>query len=264
MQSPKRALNLKDKRIFIANWKMNQPYSDSLSFSLEHRTALEKLCTQSSSHLIICPSFVALPGVLALTRECTGISIAAQGCSPHPAGSFSAQVDALSLAEAGCQFVIIGHPEHKRYLHETDSERQERLLMTLMAGLNPIVCIGETAAAYAQGTTLAMLVDQLTDYFQTIATSPKKPELCLIAYEPLWFSQTQTLPPIEVIAHIMYYLSTWCVANAPVPVALVYGGGVDSSNAGQLLSITHLNGLLIGKASLEFDELVAIIRQNYS
>src|SRR3982751_5260460 len=96
--------------IYIANWKMQMPYRDALAFYTRHRTDFEHLIARTQATIVLCPSVVAL-APLALLACNSSVKIGAQLCSAYKAGPYTGQVDALSLAQAGCSYALVGHSE---------------------------------------------------------------------------------------------------------------------------------------------------------
>src|SRR3989344_2103115 len=126
------------KPIIIGNWKMKLGVPESLDLARE----IKKGAT-AKSEIVVCPSFVSLSEVVKLLRH-TEVAVGAQDCFWESFGAYTGEVSATYLKEVGCDFVIVGHSERRKYLGETDEMVHKKVKMALSAGLIPIVCVGET------------------------------------------------------------------------------------------------------------------------
>lgn len=245
------------KRIFVANWKMQLSFNQSCTFMQEHSHELKTLIQQDI--FVICPSF---PALHSLVTMCEGLPIAigAQTVSRHPFGAYTGEVSALSLAEAGCSYCIIGHSESRQYAHESNINIEHKLKELIKHTIIPIICIGETKEQHEQNNTYAMLKEQLLGCLQLIAThSTEALNHYIIAYEPVWAVGSDITPPIPLLTKIFAWLHKECSTKTNIPFSLIYGGSVNATNAATFLAIKDVDGLLIGRASTDIESLKKIM-----
>jgi triosephosphate isomerase len=245
-------------KIFVANWKMNKSYDDSLQFAREHRDKLANTVTTTGHTVILCPNYLAIAPIHHILGS-SGVALGAQNCSRHGFGSYTGDTAASSLAQAGCSYVIIGHSERRRFYSETNIDIEHKLKEALKAGLVPIICIGETAQERAEKRIRDVLSAQLEHVLEIIATTTTPPEQYIIAYEPVWAIGSGTTPEPDELQALFHWLAEFCNRKTTTARALLYGGSVRPENAASLLAIPHLDGLLIGSSSLSYDSLHAII-----
>lgn len=243
--------------IVIGNWKMKLgiPESKELASALKKKDI-------KKAEVVICPSFVALTEVAKILKH-TNIALGAQDCFWESQGSFTGEVSATYLKEAGCDFVILGHSERRKYLNETDEMIHRKIGMALSAGLVPVVCVGETFDQRHDGSKDYTLIHQTTKALEGIQLGPD--QRVIIAYEPVWVIGTgQAIGPEEaamsqqVIRQVLFDLFTPSVVKSNFSV--IYGGSVDGSNATKLINLEENDGFLVGGASQNAEEFEAIIK----
>ncbi len=206
--------------LIACNWKMFCTPSQELKWVEQNKQILTKLAQNHT--LILFPSFLSLQPLATLLKG-TPILLGAQDCSEHEYGPFTGQTSAQALAELGCSYVVVGHLE-RRQLGETQEQIARKAAQATKAGLKPIVCV-ET-------------LDQVIPHTIT-------------AYEPSSAIGTGITPsPTEIAATLN---------KLPADSLRLYGGSVSSKNAAEIGSIPSLGGLLIGKASLDIQELGKIV-----
>src|SRR5690606_20223351 len=128
------------KYIYIANWKMNLGYHESISYCIQN---LDRLQTLSNvTHIVLCHSFVALAPIIEILKN-SSISIGTQNCSVYKSGSYTGEVSAQSLAEIGVTYCIVGHSERRMYFGETTDTIIKKINLLLDNNIQPIICIGE-------------------------------------------------------------------------------------------------------------------------
>ncbi len=239
---------------YIANWKMQKSFDEAVKWVNQHKAELEKL--GSAHSVVICPSFISLVPLVSLLP--TEVGVGAQNCSSHESGPFTGEVSARSLYEVGCRYCIIGHSERRSNYCETDETIAAKLQQTLEHDLFPIVCIGETEEELCAGEREMVLTQQLALILQEAARWRGK--TILIAYEPIWAIGSGVTPDIQTLTEIFEMLHQLVDEHAAgYHWAFLYGGSVSESNAADLKRIEWLDGFLIGKASLDFQELKKIV-----
>jgi triosephosphate isomerase len=238
---------------FVANWKMNKPYHESLRYA-------EQLCASLEVHnstVIVCPSLVALADCGKIIHQ-SRIKLGAQNCSEHESGAYTGQTDAQSLEQLGCSFGIVGHSEQRTLTHETDQTVAQKAARLITHGITPIMCIGEEFKQ-EQGWVEDFLEKQLGAFALESRIRQHDGEL-MLAYEPRWTIAKGTLPSTEFISTIVQYIHRRSKVLFPdASIHILYGGSADEENAAELLSIEHLDGLLIGSSSLDFQKFQNIV-----
>lgn len=249
------------------NWKMQiTRLGEAEQIAENIAMAIENI---SSVDIFIAPSFNALHSV-GLTIANTKLKLAAQNMHYHEKGAFTGETSVLSLAEAGCEYVLLGHSERRRIFGETNEAINQKILLALNHGLTPVLCIGETAEERANGQTAEVNQSQLAGSLLNVSTIQL--QNVIIAYEPVWAIDNKFLNPnIEIKpatpeqaseAHkivrdwIRNHYGQESAANIPI----IYGGSMKKQNADELLSIEDIDGGLVGGASLAAESFVPIIR----
>lgn len=216
--------------------------------------------TEDGAELVICPPAVLLAGISAVV-DGTEVAAGGQDCHAASGGAHTGDISADMLADVGATYVIIGHSERRQDHGESSAEIRSKLTAAHVAGLNAIVCIGETLAERDAGQTFAVLSAQLDGSLAPAADIPVTAANTIVAYEPVWAIGTGRTPTHDEIsathAHIRSYLATLIGAEAD-RVRLLYGGSVKPGNAADILAITDVDGALVGGASLNAEDFCAI------
>lgn len=241
------------KNIFVANWKMNKTYSASLDFCNIHKQALHELTKQAD--IVLCPSFVAVSAMNQALKN-SHVHIGAQTCSIHQKGAYTGQVDTQSLKEAGCTYGIAGHSEQRRDGYLTNDQVAHQVQRLLDASITPIICIGDTKEEFEQHQAHGILTHQLNPVLR-IAQEYRVP--IIIAYEPIWSIGTGIVPKFDYLQEIFLWLSQKLSREFPSKWDLLYGGSVNLDTIAMLKTIPHIDGFLIGDASLDFQKFEKIV-----
>jgi triosephosphate isomerase (TIM) len=219
--------------LIAANWKMYKGPGETRAF-------LAGFEPPEGVGVVICPPFGSLE-----TAVASGHAIYAQNVHWEDEGAFTGEVSTKILLELGVQGSIVGHSERRQYFGETDETAGKRARHALEAGLEVIACLGETEAEREAGETEDVVRRQLS------ALGPPHANL-VIAYEPVWAIGTgKTATPAQAQeAHGLI--------KSLLDVPVLYGGSVKPDNAAELLSQGHVDGALVGGASLEVESFTAI------
>lgn len=236
--------------LYVANWKMQLPYTKAVEFARDNKHNFINLAKQSNAALVLCPSFDALSSIATLFNDNT-ILIGAQNCAPYPVGAYTGEVSVQSLQEIGCRYCIVGHSERRTYFHETDELIAQKIKLLQAHNIAPIVCIGETKEQHAKKEIHAVLRAQLE------AVEPF--EHIIIAYEPVWAIGTGIPATTSYIQEIFDWIAQECEKHIGAHYTLLYGGSVNGENAKELKAISGLGGFLIGNASLDFQKFQNIV-----
>jgi triosephosphate isomerase len=172
----------------------------------------------------------------------------------HAQGAYTGEVSADMLADLGCQFVLVGHSERRQYHDETDELIAQKLAAAQSAGVTPVLCVGEPLAAREAGEHEAVVRAQLRS---ALATS--QPHL-MIAYEPVWAIGTglTATPEQANEMHAMIKQEVESLFEGSQATPILYGGSVNAGNADALFACPHVDGALVGGASLEAASFMAI------
>jgi triosephosphate isomerase len=208
--------------------------------------------------VVICPSFLALREVVERSRG-SAVRVAAQNMHEEGSGAFTGEVSAPMLAEAEVEAVVLGHSERRQLFGETDEALARKVPAALAAGLEPILCVGETEEARDADQTDAVLEGQLRA--DLAAVDPTRVAEVTIAYEPIWAIGTgRTATPEQAQETIAFIRDLLREAGAEADrVRILYGGSVKPANAAELMAQPDIDGALVGGASLDPDEFAAIV-----
>jgi triosephosphate isomerase len=241
--------------LIAGNWKMY-----GLGASVEEAKEVAKALASQAS-----PARVAIcaPATLIerLARSVAGSDVIVGGEDIHTEaeGAFTGDVSGEMLADAGARMVILGHSERRTYHHETDALVAAKAKAALRAGLEPIICVGETLDERKAGRTIEVICGQV----KASVPAEIKGSAFAVAYEPVWAIGTGLTPTLEQIeeAHVALrhaLVETLGEAGAGAPI--LYGGSVKPANAGEILKAKDVGGALVGGASLKARDFLAIIR----
>jgi triosephosphate isomerase len=240
------------RKSFVAgNWKMNKTAAEATALVQE---LLPELHYLSSVEVVLCPPFTSLAAVRDLIKD-TGIGLGVQNIHWEVSGAFTGEISAKMAAElAG--YAIIGHSERRTYFAETDETVNKKTLAALMAGLTPIVCVGETLAENEAGRTAEVVSRQVK--LGLAGLKAEQMQDVVIAYEPVWAIGTGRAATPEganavhrdVIRKLLAELFGQKTADE---IRILYGGSVTGDNAAELFSQSDIDGGLVGGASLKPD-----------
>lgn len=251
----------KVKPLIAGNWKMNRMPSEGVAWLRELLERLDAMPEQPGrSELLLCVPFTHLAG-MAEAAFGWPVSLGAQDVSAHESGAYTGEVSAAMLRDLGVEYVIVGHSERRQYHRETDAVVAAKARQALAHGLTPIVCVGEDRAQRDAGEAANVVLSQLEGSLEGV--TPEDPTGLVVAYEPVWAIGTGLTATAddaqEMSATIRAALRDLLPALAD-DVRILYGGSMKPGNAKELLSQPDVNGGLIGGASLDGDDLLAIER----
>lgn len=209
-----------------------------------------------AARVALCPP-ATLVSRLAHALAGSTVEVGGQDCRAEPQGAFTGCISAEMLADAGATLVILGHSERRSYYGETSAEVATKTLAALRAGLEPIVCVGETTQQRQDGFTLEVVLGQVRE---SLPDALAGRAFCL-AYEPIWAIGTGVVPSNDEIEEIHGAIrqalnARWGGAAAPI----LYGGSVKPDNAAEILRLSEVGGALVGGASLTAAQFVPIVQ----
>jgi triosephosphate isomerase len=237
-----------------ANWKMNKTVAEAAEFV----DALLPRIAATQHDVVICPPFTALAEVVQ-RRYGTAVKVAAQNMHEEDSGAFTGEISAPMLVELDVEAVILGHSERRQYFGETDEALARKLPAALAAGLEPILCVGESEAAHDAEETEAVLERQLQADLADL-DSGQIGEI-VVAYEPIWAIGTgRTATPEQAQEACAYIRDVLRLRGAAADeVRILYGGSVKPANAAELLALPDVDGALVGGAALDAEDFAAIV-----
>jgi len=237
-----------------ANWKMHKTAAEAGEFV----DALLPQIAATQSDVVICSPFTALTAVVE-RRYGTAVKVAAQNMHEEEAGAFTGEVSAAMLVELDVEAVVLGHSERRQLFGETDEALARKVPAALGAGLEPILCVGETEEARDGGQTEGVLERQL----QADLAGVEGDQLAeiVIAYEPIWAIGTGRTASSEQAQEACAFIrDVLRERGAPADaVRILYGGSVKPDNAAELLGQPDIDGALVGGASLDPADFAAIV-----
>jgi triosephosphate isomerase len=249
-------MNLLRRPLVAGNWKMHHGGASGVALAAD---VVRLAPDVPHVDIVIAPPFTALA---ACAHECDGsrIDVAGQNLYPKDGGAYTGEVSPRMLVEAGCSWVILGHSERRHHFGETDAFVAHKVKAALVAGLVPIVCVGETLAEREAGHTLAVVERQVKAFLPILTEAPRA---VAIAYEPVWAIGTgKNAGPAEA-QEVHEAIRGW-LAHSSAALAsdtrILYGGSVKADNAKELLAAPDVDGALVGGASLDAASFAAIVR----
>jgi triosephosphate isomerase len=245
--------------LVAANWKMHKTAADAAEFfELFARHAPP---ASPGVELAFFPPFPILEAVARAARARPDASVGGQNCHWESAGAFTGEVSAPMIAAAGGRRVLVGHSERRQLFGETDEGCALKLRAALAAGIDPMLCVGETLEERERGRARPVVLRQLT----RVATGLSRAEHARlsIAYEPVWAIGTgRTARPEdaqEMHAAIREILAALAAPTVAGETRILYGGSVKPDNAARLLEQPDIDGALVGGSSLDARDFAAIV-----
>jgi triosephosphate isomerase len=240
-------------KLIVGNWKMHGSHKVNAEL-------LQGLLDAGplSADVAVCVPFPFLSEA-AVTLAASALRWGAQDCSAHEQGAYTGEVSAGMLHEFGCRYVIVGHSERRQYHAESDQLVADKAKAALARGVTPIVCVGETLAQREAGETDAVVKRQLSAVIHTLAHCAGE---MVVAYEPVWAIGTgHTATPEQAQAvHALLRAQLQAATAHAERVKILYGGSVKPDNAAALFAQPHIDGALVGGASLKAADFIAICR----
>lgn len=239
------------RKLVAGNWKMHgrRALVDVLVRGV--RQALS--AAPSKVDVVFCPPFQLL-GDVAAAISGTDLKLGAQDCASQADGAYTGDISGEMLRDMACDYVIIGHSERREYHNETSEQVAQKMLAAHNAGLNTIVCVGEKDAQMDAAARQAIVQQQLAISICDTAHAMNT----VIAYEPVWAIGTGLTPTRDDIIR-MHRLIVQSLPPKVKGARILYGGSVKADNAQSILSIPEVDGALVGGASLNKDDFLAII-----
>jgi triosephosphate isomerase len=245
------------KKLIIGNWKMHLNVSQGSG--LVHRLQ-ERIETHRDVEVVLAPGFLALQP-LSLQIDRRKFKLAAQDCYWRDEGAFTGEVSADMLRDL-THYVLVGHSERRHIFGETDDDIAKKVAAVVRNGMVPVVCVGETAPERKAGETKQVLHDQLMVDIKNLTT--EEVGQIVVAYEPVWAIGTgdfakpdQIESAVKTIRHNIEHMFG---RAAQAKLRVLYGGSVIPDMTKAYLDIAGIDGLLVGGASLNYDQFSRIVK----
>jgi triosephosphate isomerase len=241
-----------------ANWKMNMTRREA-------RNLVEDLLKTAGPvkgrEVLIAPPFQLLAELEPLLKGQTNYHLGAQNLHWEKNGAFTGEVSAPMLRDCGCTFVIIGHSERRAMFGDTNETCARKVAAALAEGLTPVLCVGETLAEREAGKTKEVNVGQLSGSLKGISVDSGSK--LVVAYEPVWAIGTGKTDTPEnanqTMAVLREELARLFGERVAQQVRLLYGGSVKPDNVDAFMAMPHIDGALVGGASLKADSFARIV-----
>ena len=245
-----------NKKLVIANWKMNLNMQESSIFL--HKLS-EKIQIHRGMEIILAPSTFTLQS-LSLQVNHRQFKLAAQNFYWRDHGAFTGEV-AISQLRGIVQYALVGHSERRNIFHETDKDIRAKVAAAIRNDIRPILCIGETSDERNHGETALVLNDQLIGGLANV--SSEDISKVIVAYEPVWAIGTGKTATSEDAQNTIKSIRNKVkeLFNTD-DISILYGGSVKGSNAKELFSMPDIDGGLVGGASLKADSFAEIVNFN--
>lgn len=279
------------RKIIIANWKMNQLFDDVDNWLENFKKYYDKSRRQLKDvDIVVCPPVyiidyidgelmnLSLPEIeKAITQNKVDadkiseeelnkllydnrmFAIGAQDCHFEEKGAFTGDISANMLKEIGCEYIILGHSERRKYHHESDEIVAKKVRNVIKSGLTSIICVGENLETRQAGRHKEFVANQI------IGSVPRNIEFedLIIAYEPVWSIGTGITAKTEEISEMADFIAEIIrtkFKNVKNQSYILYGGSANSKNSAEILAVKNIDGLLVGSASLEAEEFFQIVK----
>src|SRR5712692_6890982 len=246
--------------LIVGNWKMHATVAEARALAQSVRDGLKR---PRGFEVAVCPPFTALAAVAEVLAG-SPVGLGGQNCHWEPQGAFTGEISPAMLAELGCRLVLLGHSERWHLFHEADDEINRKVVSVLRHGLQPLLCVGETAEERRQGLTFTVVEGQLRAGWAGL--SPEDMTRCVLAYEPVWAIGTGVNATPSQAAEVHGYLrglvSEVASKELAQSVRILYGGSVKPDNAQALTEQPDIDGVLVGGASLQAPGFITIAKKS--
>ena len=248
------------KKLMAANWKMYKTGAEAVATVNEMAEILKGAAPEGREIAVFVP-FTALEAASAAMKSIEGASTGAENVYPANEGAFTGEISPVMIKACGAAWVLTGHSERRHILGESDEFVGEKTAFALQSGLRVMLCIGETLEERESGLLRNVLERQLKLGLKNVpAETPA--EALAIAYEPVWAigtGKTATNDDIVETHAICRELMREIMGAKADETPLLYGGSVKPANAGAILTLDNVDGVLVGGASLKADSFTQII-----
>lgn len=236
---------------------MNKSIQDTENFV---RELVPLVSDVSGTEIVICPPFISIPALRGALSG-SGIKVGAQNLFWEMKGAYTGEISPLMLADAGCNYVILGHSERRQIMGENDTIINRKVRAALDAGIIPILCVGETLQERENHMAREVVKDQLIRNLKDISFAPGG---LVIAYEPVWAIGTgvnaSSDDAQDMVGFIRNCLARLYQREQAESIRILYGGSVKPENIAEFMAEEDVDGALVGGASLQAESFAGIVR----
>jgi triosephosphate isomerase (TIM) len=249
---------MNNKRLIIGNWKMNPGTLEEAKKIA--RTVKRTAVKLEHTEAILCPPFTFISSLMP-REKVKHFSVGAQSVFSEESGAFTGHVSAAMLRDCGVEYVIVGHSE-ERDRGVTDLMVAKKIKAVIETGMTPIVCVGESTRAEDGASHFEVLKEQIKNSFADV---PKRSARDIVlAYEPVWaIGAKESMKPGEIYEMSLFVKKVFSDVFNPesaIKVSVLYGGAVNYRNAADIISIGKVDGLLVGRESLNTVGFVELLK----
>lgn len=248
--------------LMAGNWKMNLNHNEAIAMvqKISHGLTAEDL---TAVEVAVMVPFTDIRSVqTTVDADKIDIGYGAQDLSMHDAGAFTGEISGSMLAKLGCKYVVVGHSERREYHSETDDVVLAKVQAAIRHGLTPIMCIGEGLPIRQEGRAVPYTLDQMEGGLAGL--SAEDVAKVVFAYEPIWAIGTGEVATPEDAQEVCGAIREWLRKNYGDSVAddarILYGGSVKASNVAGIMAQPDVDGGLVGGASIDADEWIAVCK----
>ncbi len=245
------------KPILAGNWKMYKSFDEAVQFVEAVRDAIP---SEEKVDAVVCAPAIYLPTLVDIATE-TDLAIGAQNMHFEDEGAFTGEISPAQLASIHVDYVILGHSERREMFNETDEAVNKKVRAALQHGIVPIICCGETLAEREAGNTVKKVEGQIRAALEGFTA--EEVFHMVIAYEPIWAIGTGKTASAddanETCGEIRKVVESLYGTEAAQAIRIQYGGSVKPENIEELLAKEHIDGALVGGASLDVDSYLKLL-----
>lgn len=244
------------KLILAANWKMNKTATDAAAFV----SSFEEFAAKSKHTIVICPSFTSIFALV--NAKAKNIHVGAQNIFFESKGTYTGEISSSMLADAGVEYVIVGHSERRAMFGDTNEVVAKKLKVAIEGGFKAILCIGETYDEKLNKQTKKVLKTQLESAIKGVSAT----ENLTVAYEPVWAissgdpTKPKMTPTNDEIAKTHLFIKGILEKYGFNKTKILYGGSANDKNCEEFAKIENVDGFLIGGASLEVEKFASMLK----
>lgn len=251
------------QKIISANWKMHKIRPEAAKEAAKLAQALTN-GTPEGRAVVVFPPFTDIATVSDAFAGLGNVAVGGQNFYPAESGAFTGEISPAMLRDAGATWALVGHSERRHIFDESDEFIAQKVNFGLGQGFKIMLCIGETEKERDGGQLKSVLSRQLSSALSNLPSTAREglSDRLAIAYEPVWAIGTgKVAGPAEILdAHATTRsLLNGIVGDLASEMPILYGGSVKAANAGAILALDNVDGLLVGGASLEAQSFLDII-----
>ena len=245
------------QKLIAGNWKMNGSLAANEALVHGVQQGLAQALGGKHAQVAVCVPAAYLSQVQQLVKG-SGVDLGSQDVSAHEQGAYTGEISAAMLKDFAVRYAIVGHSERRQYHQEADEQVAEKALQVLDSDMIPVICVGESADERNSGRAQEVVCGQIA---KQVSVLQDRLADCLIAYEPVWAIGTGKVASADIAQdmhrHIRLQLAEFDLDVAS-HVGILYGGSVNPDNAVELFAMPDIDGGLVGGASLNPQDFLAI------